>query len=681
MLNYTKLIMPKWHKEGRGNKMKKSLRGIIALLMTAVLVFGTMPMAFADEVDTGFEVFESYVLTDVFAADAPVPLNTNFFYALDFVNEIISFGETFTVDGETLNRNQIRFLFNRNRARAERAERGTWRTIPTGGVLNIRNRTRRGGYIGIARIDGSGMRQHIYTIEIPMRPVQTTWREFRSEVFVRDVLGVAAAGTTRVPRQNPSDIFRNPLPSNGPDIEVRLGSNRRLFVPFADVVILERRILAPGEYFFRSHDQMPRWTRGAFRVAPRETVNFAYHNGQMRHIRELIADGVATAPLVQGGDPQALQPLLDAHSSGNFGSAIIRFPIPNQPIAPGVNRMRITPGRNNGPAFISVINQNMWVLLDNTCDCADVCTVGHGHQVWAQLRSGITVHELIALFENHPDGPFTRPTVTYTDTDGVAHTMYRFELRFFRPTRLTSMPGFLYINQSEFGDAQAVSAALINVSVHGEAGVPFGNNGFNVSIQTTGGHLNIANGADVTSWFTNLPAGLTATINQVTSGGSRVRANITGTPTEARVAPIAVTIPANAFNGGVTTTPVITAINPLAAFSIMEAGQAHPPAEFVGVYVQPAAMSRTFAQAVAGEWNLPATITIQTTSPSAITMQASVVWDLDSHDFDPTFTASAQTVTISGTIQLPTGVNNTANVPVGITITRNVALPALPPTS
>ena len=89
-------------------------------------------------------------------------------------------------------------------------------------------------------------------------------------------------------------------------------------------------------------------------------------------------------------------------------------------------------------------------------------------------------------------------------------------------------------------------------------------------------------------------------------------------------------------------------------------------------FATPSAFGITNAQALAGEWNLPANVDIEV-DPAGLPNTASVTWGTPM-GFDPLITV-AQTVTVTGMVALPSGVTNTNYVPLTFTIVINVAPP------
>jgi len=81
---------------------------------------------------------------------------------------------------------------------------------------------------------------------------------------------------------------------------------------------------------------------------------------------------------------------------------------------------------------------------------------------------------------------------------------------------------------------------------------------------------------------------------------------------------------------------------------------------------QPLPVNITRADALAGQWNLPSTVDI-TVEPAGPPDTATVTWDAVT-GFDSANTA-AQTITVNGTVDLPSNVTNTNNVSLSVTTT------------
>ncbi|MCL2356653.1 MAG: hypothetical protein FWC70_05780 [Defluviitaleaceae bacterium] len=459
--------------------------------------------------------------------DAPSPGDVNFFYIINYGRETITFGRQFELNGETINRSEITYLFNRRQDRVENVNRGNW-TMTLTGEVNISAFARRGGYIGVRRRLPNGQHELLAVIEIPARPDNRPLRAHRRSIYVPTIYGA----------DRPGEILRNP---HDDLIEVVIGNDRG---HFGRSNFLSTGILEPGEEFDFPHDIIPRGTRGTFRVAPIEAVNFVLYNGEYWFITDLIASNVT---YVTGYGN--LQELVDA--GGRFGSVPVRFNIPNQPNAPVTARMAMTEGRNGAPWFISRTNAHMQVRLGEDND---------GNAVWGRLTANMPVRQVMDLFENHPDGPFALPQIG---------DYYVFEMRVFRANRIVSAPGFLSLPATEFAGNMNVTASVNPVVVGGTqlnaaatAQNPLNRNGVNVVVVTTGGTITLpptaitaTTRADVAHWFRTadgspggLPDGLTATLTRVQ--GARATITIHGIPTQtADNVAMNIVIPADYHNG------------------------------------------------------------------------------------------------------------------------------------
>ncbi|MCL2356354.1 MAG: hypothetical protein FWC70_04220 [Defluviitaleaceae bacterium] len=500
---------------------------------------------------------------------APViPGDVDFFYVINFGDETIRFGQTFNVwaanrpvvnaagvpivgpaperrpvtvwpAGVTpaptlrnVNRSEISFIFNR-RADSINPNRGNW-TMTLTGEANISRHLNRGGWIGVRRTV-RGQHELIALIEIPARPANRDIRAYRRDIYV-PTRAVADGTGFRI---NNHEYLWNPTAPGGASFEIRVGDDRRLFGTNAHVVTASN--VMPGERISLSHDSIPRGTRGTFRIAHLEAVNFATRDNDTQHIRDWIAAGETSLPGYGN-----LQELLDA--GGSFGSAPVAFRIPAQPNAPATARMLVTPGRNGAPAFISRTNRNMHVKLGY--DAQRVYDDGGNFvgieniPVWQPLSANQPVHELLAMFDNAY--PTARPRPVSGDN-------YSFEFRVIRAGRILSAPGFFTWSATDLVISTNVSASVSPVVVRGRQ---YAENyhvsrpaGVNVNIVTAGGRADAGlEGTNVTSWFgTSIPDGLTATVTRV--NGANIRINIQGIPASTSDLPMTITIPDGAIPG------------------------------------------------------------------------------------------------------------------------------------
>ena len=444
-------------------------------------------------------------------------------------------------------RDQVQFIFNR-RADRIRIDRGSWQVTESGEV-DISRQLRRGTYMGIRRPDPNNRGQFELIAIIPLapRPAHREIRAFRRDIYVpsRLVNNEIQDGEFL---QNPGFPVQGTDARTGPDLEVRINSDRG---PLSGSIATER--LAPGQRHPFPHDRLPRGTRGTFRIAPTNTVNFLEHNGEYTCVRELYHMGIT---VTSGGEDVRLPG--SEYNPGNFGSAIVRFRIPNQPIPPAVSRMAITPGRNGAAQFISRTNAHMRVLLGY--ETVEVDGVNVTRQVWVPLSPNITVSGMISLFaaQGVYGEPDYRPAFPLPLTPNGLYN--EFEIRFFRNNRVTSAPGFFRVNADRFQEATNVTARVESVIIRGTqyderttAQNPLNRpNGVNVQVRTSGGVVTGVtaasgrNGYNVSDWFVPaLPAGLSATVNQVSAGGSGIRIAIWGVPTEATAGyvPLRIVIP------------------------------------------------------------------------------------------------------------------------------------------
>jgi len=544
---------------------------------------------------------------------APLPpLDTiatpeSFFYAINYGRETISFGNDFTVwDTPVLNdlgrptvdiyarpilaprdtsltgvnRANISVVFNR-RADRIRLDRGRW-TQPgaiTAAEFNIANRLRRGGYLGVRwQNPATGMFEFLTVIQLDPRPNHRPLRVHRREIYL----------PPRMVGDNieANNFVQNPLTAGGHTLEVRIGGVRGGAFNAQRNVYLPASRLAPGDTIPLAHDTMSRNTRGFFRVAPQEAVNFAWDapDGTQMHIRDLArtqSNGFVPSETGTGWVEFNLQPALEA--GGRFGSLVVNFRIPNQGLAPAVARMLMTPGANGNPWFISNTNANTWVK---------VAYDAQGQPIWRRFQqSRVQLQQLNQLFIGtgtaaNPEFPLPAPRriniAAVGTTPASYHYVHDFELRLIRPNRVISMPGTLSLRTDEFASRQSVTARItqgvvVGVGVPGVMVTPTGASLSTTPLEliittqggrTTGLTANVTTGTDVTDWFDNMPAGLTARVTRLTNQNTAVTVRITGEILYAGAlvnVPMEITIPAahlEDFDTPITVTNPITGTPP-----------------------------------------------------------------------------------------------------------------------
>ena len=115
-----------------------------------------------------------------------------------------------------------------------------------------------------------------------------------------------------------------------------------------------------------------------------------------------------------------------------------------------------------------------------------------------------------------------------------------------RVTAYTRTSNDKYLNIAPDSSA----AAIGNVTVSGTAGAAITPADITITL-TEDQFGGLAAGVDVSGWFTNLPAGLVAKLKaEVTAGAGAATVTVSGTPTHASAAPIAITLPASALQSG-----------------------------------------------------------------------------------------------------------------------------------
>lgn len=132
----------------------------------------------------------------------------------------------------------------------------------------------------------------------------------------------------------------------------------------------------------------------------------------------------------------------------------------------------------------------------------------------------------------------------------------------------------LLTGKKDFTKPIPVSATVGDVDVIGETDKPITNKDVTITV-TNDTFSAVAKDTDVSSWFTNLPTGLTAKIKTAITGTSNTATiTITGTPTETKSEAMSIKIPANSLTGNteITVTP-----NENAKFNITLQKQAPKP--------------------------------------------------------------------------------------------------------
>lgn len=648
----------------------------------------------------------------------PVPVEpNNFFYVINYARETVSIGDRFNVwtqignldnngrpvvnaDGEPIiidrvggpltnvEQRHISVIFNR-RADRIRADRGNWIMVGMRGEVDISRNVRRGGYLGVRWLNPV-TRQHelIHVISIGERANHRLLRDYRANIYVPSrVVG---------DRLEINEFIHNPSDLN---LEVNIGGDRSgLFNANRPHVATE--YLAPGQEVHIPHDLIPRGTRGSFRIAPQESTNFLFAspdtNAPFMHVRDLARlDGNPTRGYRFDGDDWTPVPLTDVLAeTGTFGSQLVRFRIPNQPVAPAGARMQLSPGRRAAdPFFISRTNQHMKVLVGHDSD----------GPVWRALpQNNVTVPQIRSLFAGNPGATPAVPAFSlplrrvYTaavgdpGTDGHVpagyHYVHDFEFRFFRANRVVSAPGFFTVRADAF-DASVV-ATVHSGAVIGEgatvtaAGAELRTTGHMIEIRTRGGSTTVDEDDVVTAWFTNLPTGLVATVTRVRGNGSEVQVTISGTTTETDVARnLIIVIPAANIDGDADV-PVVNPPAPApatggAALARVEIvaydGGGNAPgytANLVNIFT-PSNFSMSLYDAIDNfmdldwGWTLYTLTEVDLVTDPPGNYEGDVTWTFS--PFNP-YATDDQTVVATGTVVLPPTVSNLNDVPLTITV-------------
>jgi len=553
-----------------------------------------------------------------------------FFYVMNFAAETVSFGDGFTAHPQShvlaytahngvyayrvqrdadgaiqtvstplgnIPREQIQVSFNRRADRVQPRIRyhanpnrdnygtfrdirwsGTWSRTGTGEV-DISRHLRRGGYMGVRRTINNNEHTLLAVIPLPARPNNAALRAERRNVYLPSIFTVADGVNSREFLQNP--ILANAYDRRGNLIytpapwEIRLLGDRG----FVHREILRTEFIKPGEHFALPHDGLPRGSRGTFRIAPIETNNFIWFDGEFTSIRDLLNDPDPSTPARFRENPdnaydrQVQDDYNEWHSlgEGNFGSPTVAFRVPNQPNAPRVDRMVMTAGRNGAAHFISRTNANMRVKVgyetvqyDYVLWVDGVSTDRQGSKevpVWRPLRSNIPIQEVIDLFTafyNDYASVYPQYRLASEVPGNATGTSYRFEIRQFRNNRIPSAPGFLTLTAQEFNDRTNITASVAPVVVTGNQhefnpAAPIIRNGVNLVVTSNGGTF-VANvpgsdpavrmvGHDISGWVQVRNAdgiilplsdfGLEATVGALAAGNSRLTVRIQGRPTTA----------------------------------------------------------------------------------------------------------------------------------------------------
>lgn len=127
---------------------------------------------------------------------------------------------------------------------------------------------------------------------------------------------------------------------------------------------------------------------------------------------------------------------------------------------------------------------------------------------------------------------------------------------------------WLYSDVFTVSYAGTPQATVKNTTVSGTRGTALMNPvAVNISLKFDTFQNSVAVGDDVKSWFTNLPAGLTAVISNLGSDGKSATITINGTPTQVKNEAMAITIPGEKLTSGAALT---VTTNPNARFEIAQ---------------------------------------------------------------------------------------------------------------
>ena len=233
----------------------------------------------------------------------------------------------------------------------------------------------------------------------------------------------------------------------------------------------------------------------------------------------------------------------------------------------------------------------------------------------------------------------------------------------------------------------SASAAVGNVTVTGTTGSPITDTDVTVTVSDSS-LAAISAGADLSGWFTNLPAGLAAKAAvDVTDGGASVTVTISGTPSETSDAVMAITIPASGMTGGIA---LRVASNAGAKFNITGSPAFVPVTSITGMpatatagipltlsgTVAPAnATNKTIVWSVQNAGTTGATVsgnTLSTTSAGTVTVKATITnGATESTNYIQEFDITVNTAFVP--VTNITGVPTTATAGVDLALSGTVA--------
>jgi len=182
-----------------------------------------------------------------------------------------------------------------------------------------------------------------------------------------------------------------------------------------------------------------------------------------------------------------------------------------------------------------------------------------------------------------------------------------------------------------------------------------------VNVTATGNATTVQAGTTLQFNANVLPAQASQTVTWSVSGYAGASINTNGLLAVTPAVPAGTTLT-------ITATAASTSIAGTATVNVTAAAPTDP--NLVSITAPPA-ISRTHAQATAGNWGLPTTVGI-VVAPAGSPTTANVSWGSPSPAFNHA-NQSAQTLIFTGTVTLPSDVTNTNNVSLTTTVTVNVA--------
>ena len=353
-------------------------------------------------------------------------------------------------------------------------------------------------------------------------------------------------------------------------IEIRLGADKGA----QKGMLIEK--LGLDESYKYDYDKFPFGSSGTIRIAANE---------------DPIKEWVNGAPVYYTADELAAlkidSPETYAEIAPHFASAPVSFKVAAQPKAPATAKMAITAGKAGAPSIIKGTTAAMKIVLGTDKD---------GNLILSDpLGKDMTVRDFDKMLVSYTyqvdgDGKFVLDgngnkivdtTTTYPRISYAKDGNYVFEIRLFDPknAKPLSAAAYLKLPVTQYDDCFTTTLTIADVSISGKPNdtdpkAVLAAKGVDVVLTLSNNALvpAIVKGAEV-DWFTNLPAGLTASVKSIS--GAVITVTIKGVPTEEKNGTIAVTIPADSlkYADSVESGKVyegVTAVNEKAVYNIAE---------------------------------------------------------------------------------------------------------------